>query len=310
MHNKYFPIAVFMCLFVSSLLAGHHGFRKAQRTISADLSQALFQTFKEHKNTFVCRDTIRAYKQLQATTDGQVMLAITDDKFRHYLKHAELKKGAFISFGLCASAEYKTNEWKPSLWLFSESQIQSDTLIIDDEQLGETVMLKGVSEPALATVFRISDQRLSLTLGLASLLWALYSLSFYRKKREEELGQCVEAVGINASTLSDDSVSLESLTFGGICFSDADDEFYDSDGKAIHFTPMQLQLMQMFWKAPSHTLSKEVICAELWPKKDDANDTLYTLVRRLKPVLEEHSELMLVADRGKSYSLVVKELMN
>ena len=60
----------------------------------------------------------------------------------------------------------------------------------------------------------------------------------------------------------------------------------------------------MFWEVPSHTLSKEAICAELWPKKEDANDTLYTLVRRLKPVLEQHTDLTLVADRGKSYSLV------
>ena len=307
MHNKYFPIAVFMCLFASSLLAGHYSFREAQRAISDDLSQALFQTFREHKSTFICRDTIRAYKQLQASTDGQVMLAITDDKFKDYLKHDELKEAAYVSFGLFNQSNNHCMEWKPSSWLFSESQIQSDTLLIKDEQLGETVMLKGISEPALATVFRISNQRLSLTLAFASLLWALYSFSFYRKKRNDEIVQSVETVDVRTENMNDFNASSESPTYGGIRFSVTNDVFYDSDGDVIHFTPMQQQLMQLFWEEPSHTLSKEIICASLWPKKEDANDTLYTLVRRLKPVLEEHSGLMLVADRGKSYSLVEKE---
>ena len=304
MHNKYFPIAVFMCLFVSSLFAGHYSFREAQRAISDDLSQALFQTFKEHKSSFVSRDTIRAYKQLQASTDGQVMLAITDDKFKHYLKHDELKQGAYVSFGLFCQSAAPAKEWEPSYWLFSESQIQSDTLIIDDERLGEMVMLKGISDPALATIFRISDQRLSLTLAFASFLWALFSYSFYRKKRDEEFAHSVEAVGISSSGLNESGVSFELSTYGGVRFSDENEVFYGLDGEAIHFTPMQQQLMRMFWAVPSHTLSKEAICAELWPKKEDANDTLYTLVRRLKPVLEQYTDLTLVADRGKSYSLV------
>lgn len=314
MHNKYFPITVFMCLFVSSLLAGHHSFREAQRVISDDLSQALFQTFSQHKNSFVCRDTIRAYKQLQASADGQVTLSITDDKFKHYLKHDELKKSAYVSFGLFSKSDLPIKEWTPSSWHFSESRIQSDTLLIDDEQLGETVMLKGISEPALAAVFRISDQRLSLTLASASLLWALFSYSLYRKKRDVEIEEGslkvelhhVESCGEQSMTLEND-IEVVSSMYGGVCFSEINDVFYDSDGDAIHFTPMQQQLMRMFWEAPSYTLSKEVICDELWPKKEDANDTLYTLIRRLKPVLEEHTELMLVADRGRSYSLVVKK---
>ena len=306
MHNKYFPLAVFMCLFLSSLLAGHYSFREAQRAISDDLSQALFQTFREQKNSFVCRDTIRAYKQLQASADGQVMLAITDDKFKNYLQHDELKHGAYVSFGLFGQSEVPTKKWEPSLWLFGESQIQSDTLFINDEQLGETVMLKGISEPALATVLLISDQRLSLFLAFTSLLWALYSLSFYRKKRNQESDHRIEVVSINSNSIIDAGLLSGSLTYGGVRFSEMNDVFYGLHGDAIHFTPMQQQLMRMFWEAPGHTLSKEAICAELWPKKEDANDTLYTLVRRLKPVLEEHTGLMLVADRGRSYSLVVK----
>jgi len=68
--------------------------------------------------------------------------------------------------------------------------------------------------------------------------------------------------------------------------------------------------MTLFWNAPSHSLPKEEICTTLWPKKEDANDTLYTLVRRLKPIVEEHTNLMIVADRGKNYSLKPKPVDN
>ena len=32
-------------------------------------------------------------------------------------------------------------------------------------------------------------------------------------------------------------------------------------------------------------------------------DTLYTLIRRLKPIIEEHSELKIESDRGRAYEL-------
>ena len=61
--------------------------------------------------------------------------------------------------------------------------------------------------------------------------------------------------------------------------------------------------MEMFFRSESHQLSKTEICDALWPKKDDANDTLYTLIRRLKPIIEEHSELKIESDRGRAYEL-------
>ena len=43
---------------------------------------------------------------------------------------------------------------------------------------------------------------------------------------------------------------------------------------ATHLTPMQRQLMEMFVASGSHRLSKHEICDALWPKKDDASETL------------------------------------
>ncbi len=69
---------------------------------------------------------------------------------------------------------------------------------------------------------------------------------------------------------------------------------------------MQQQLMEMFFRNESHQLTKAEICDALWPKKDDANDTLYTMIRRLKPIIEEHSDLMIESDRGRAYKLKIR----
>ena len=69
---------------------------------------------------------------------------------------------------------------------------------------------------------------------------------------------------------------------------------------------MQHQLMELFFLSPTHSLTKAEICDALWPKKPDATDTLYTLIRRLKPVIEQHSDLKIEADRGRAYELRVK----
>lgn len=38
-------------------------------------------------------------------------------------------------------------------------------------------------------------------------------------------------------------------------------------------------------------------------KKPDASDTLYTLVRRIKPIIEQHGNLHIESDRGRAYVL-------
>ena len=77
------------------------------------------------------------------------------------------------------------------------------------------------------------------------------------------------------------------IAFGGLAYSEVDGRFYNTKGKQVKLTPMQQQLT-------------------LWPKKDDANDTLYTLIRRLKPIIEEHSDLMIESDRGRAYELKIR----
>ena len=128
-----------------------------------------------------------------------------------------------------------------------------------------------------ATIFSLSDQRPATILWMLTAFWGI--MMWYRRPRE---------------------------TFGGLRYSEVEGQFYTTDGHMVQLTPMQHQLMTLFFLSPSHSLSKTEICDALWPKKPDASETLYTLIKRLKPVIEQHSDLKIESDRGKAYRLTTK----
>ena len=97
------------------------------------------------------------------------------------------------------------------------------------------------------------------------------------------------------------------ITLGNLSLSTRDDCFYDDHRERLHLTPMQYALMEMFYLNDAHRLTKPHICRALWPGKDNADETLYTLIRRLKPILESHSNLRISSDRGRAYVLEVCE---
>ena len=132
-----------------------------------------------------------------------------------------------------------------------------------------------------ATIFSLSDQRPSMVLWSMVLLWGLFCLYQHRK--------CL-------------SLGL----YGGLALQEG--RFIDAKGCEVKLTPMQQQLMELLWQSPSHQLSKAEICAALWPGKPDASETLYTLIKRLKPVVERHSSLRIASDRSKAYRLITDEM--
>ena len=144
-----------------------------------------------------------------------------------------------------------------------------------------------------ATIFWLSDQRPATILWVLTGLWGM--LMWYRRR------QMVRVVPL-ALPITGRTV------FGGLTYSEEDSSFYAADGHQVQLTPMQHQLMEMFFHSPSHSLTKTQICDVLWPKKPDASETLYTLIRRLKLVVEQHSDLKIESDRRKSYRLKVKQV--
>jgi hypothetical protein len=170
--------------------------------------------------------------------------------------------------------------------------ISADTIRVFNNYL-QTEDLKGKAVLALdtekgfqprpqvstATILALSDQRPSMVLWSMVVLWGMYCL--YQHRRRVTMGM-----------------------FGGLALQEG--SFVDAKGCVVRLTPMQQQLMEMLWQSPSHKLSKTEICDALWPKKEDASETLYTLVRRLKPIIEEHSNLKLEVDRGRAYGLTIR----
>ena len=146
-----------------------------------------------------------------------------------------------------------------------------------------------------ATIFGLSDQKPATILWALAGFWAM--LMWYRRKQKIVNEQLSMALSCGN-------------TFGGLTYSEADSRFYAADGRQVQLTPMQHQLMEMFFHSPSHSLTKTEICDALWPKKPDASETLYTLIRRLKPVVEQYSDLKIESDRSKSYRLIAKQIAN
>ena len=134
-------------------------------------------------------------------------------------------------------------------------------------------------EVSTATILSLSDQRPAMVLWSMALLWGLFCL--YQQRRSMALG-----------------------LYGGLALQQG--RFIDAKGCVVKLTPMQQQLMEMLWLSPTRQLSKAEICDALRPKKPDASETLYTLIRRLKPIIEEHSDLKIESDRGKAYGLTMR----
>lgn len=143
----------------------------------------------------------------------------------------------------------------------------------------KTMDFQGYANCSFASIFGMSDQRLPMSLSLMATIWLIFSIGYFRKRH-------------NSITI-----------FGTMIMDNATRNFYTSNNKPINLTPMQQQLMTMFFSSEEHKLSKQEICNTLWPKKPDASETLYTLIRRLKPIVEKHGNLKIISDRGKDYQL-------
>ncbi|MBR5698486.1 MAG: helix-turn-helix domain-containing protein [Prevotella sp.] len=161
----------------------------------------------------------------------------------------------------------------------------------DTAYLAYTLQGEIQAKCSTAAVFRLSDQRLSTLFAFLAACWAIASLWWYRRKT---LASC-----------SPLPVEGQDASFGGLRYDEDARHFYDQQNNLVHLTPMQHHLLTMFFLSPSHELSHREITEALWPKKPDASETLYTLIRRLKVVLAQHSSLTVTVDRGRSYSLTL-----
>lgn len=179
MNRRLLSVTVFLALMLTSLLAGRHNYHVTRNEITADLNQALALTLLEKKEPIVTQDTIRAYKQLRRTSRGQVLIAVSDERFCRHLKNRRLKETSFLTFDV-VDKEYQGGST-------DEQAIYSDTLMIRNGHAGETLALKGYTRLSAAAVFGMSDQRLPAGLMAAAILWAIGSMLYLRRREKENL---------------------------------------------------------------------------------------------------------------------------
>ena len=160
---------------------------------------------------------------------------------------------------------------------------RSDSLLCSDRVAwsdGQTECeFRSYASLSVSSILSLSDQRWSLSLLLPALGWAVFSVRYFHRRMEDVVARM------------------------GTLVLSSDNRFYTTQGAVVHLTPMQEQLLRMFFTAKDHSLSKQEICDALWPKKPDASETLYTLIKRLKPVIEQQGGLHIDSERGRDYVL-------
>lgn len=281
-------LLLFCCLLLSSLLAGFGSYRSTRRDLISDLNQALVRTLREGQTAWVSNDTIRAYRQLRKSMQGPLVLNVPSETFRKKLNRKALQQIAFISVAFIPIHASQKEESATSASGASVQGLVSDTLLWLTPTEGEEVVLfvRSYTTCSFWTVLQLSDLRWALTLLAVALLWGGASFLYFRRRNRK---------------------TTTRLTFGNLSFSPADKRFYNTLGEEVKFTPMQAELLELFYREPTHELSKTALCETLWPGKDNAEETLYTLIRRLKGTLETYTNLHLSTDRGRSYSLKERE---
>ena len=182
-------------------------------------------------------------------------------------------------------------------------ELRGKASLLVDVQAGQFRASAHCSE---ATIFGLSDQKPATLLWIVTGLWAL--MLCYHRKHSRADSEALIPLPLGNGFTTDNALLQNAHTYGGLTYSETEHRFYSATGHEVPLTPMQQQLMELFFASPSHTLTKTEICDALWPRKPDASDTLYTLIRRLRPIIEQHSDLCITSDRSRAYRLMHKEI--
>ena len=267
-------ISVFLLILTASVWTGIDSLCHTRLDVRRDVAQALAQTLRSCPADEITPDTIRV--------------------FRNHIAQAQLRDTAYLAM-----------EWQ--------------------RQSHRRAVLTAHSGLSLWDLWQLSDQRASGILAALAALWLLLNIGAARlgpaqAMQAAQLAQAMPSAqsmppvpsaqlalampsAPAAQIAQPEQMQAGIAAIGPMLFDPAQNRFY-VHGSELHFTPMQHQLMQLFFCAPDHRLEKSDICEHLWPRKPDASATLYTLIRRIKPIIEQQSGLRIECERGRSYTLI------
>ena len=275
-------IAITFLLILLSFGFGYRSYSQAEQRVVSDLNQALQRTVLQNKGLWLNADTIQTYAKLQEVIGAPVSVNGSHRAFTEALSITGLKDVSTLSLHIL-----KKNS--PAGCLASDTLVWLSTTA---DASGLTLSFRGYARCSATMLFSLSKQTIPATLLLAALLWGGFTFFYFRRRTK--------------TNASNGQQQENFITFGNLSLSLQEACFYNEQQEKLKLTPMQYTLMEMFYLSSSHLLFKSDICQSLWPGKDNADETLYTLIRRLKPIVEDNSNLRITTDRGRAYGLEIK----
>ena len=248
-------------LLLGSIAVGFSNYQETKEEMHRDLTNALRQFVMDESRQLLLLDTLHTLHKNSVLTLNNV-----ENSFRDQLTILPLKDTSHVSVCILHNNEREAFR--------EEAFVSSDTLLwhsAQQESSNAVIALKAYANPSFCAMLGQSDQRLSITGILFSIL--LFSVLLWRFR-------------MSGTDLEIEAISTQ------------------PSKREIHLTPMQEQLMEMFASAPDHILSKDSICATLWPKKERPENTLYTFISRMKVTLRDQLGMDIINIRGKEYKLV------
>ena len=287
------------CMLVLSFSFGFHNYSEAQKAIVSALNQALQQTIMQNSELWMNQDTLKTYSRLSAVFGNPVSIESYNKDFAEALKLEQLKdkSGIIVHVKNKKAIDKPVTDATPGKDQ-TKNYLASDTIIwlsanlnlpeSSQEDLG--ISFQGYVNYSASDVLALTDKKAPLLLLLLALMAGCLSWLLKRRKQAET------------------PVQKENLiAFGNLTFSCDKACFYKEDQEKLRLTPQQYKIMEMFYLTSSHILARTDICEALWPGKENADETLNTLIRRLRPLIEENSNLKITTDRGRAYQLEIKE---
>lgn len=182
-------------------------------------------------------------------------------------RNNSLKNEAYFTLALVDKRNTSPN--------FKGNKIASDSIMLVPARAtnGLAIQVQGFADCSMASIIMASDQTLPGILFSLSILSMASMLVL--KRRAVKISER-RLVAIPASPSLD----------------------------GIKLTPMQRRFAQMLLDAPDRKVEKRILCQVLWGNKSNAEESLYTLVRRTKTALAK-ADIEIVCNRGDSYELRV-----
>lgn len=283
-------IAITFLLILLSFGFGYRSYSQAEQRVVSDLNQALQRTVLQNKGLWLNADTIQTYAKLQEVIGAPRFCKRFPQSLYRSIVHHRIERCLYPSLHILKKNSPAT--------VFNEIPagcLASDTLVwlsTTADASGLTLSFRGYARCSATMLFSLSKQTIPATLLLAALLWGGFTFFYFRRRTK--------------TNASNGQQQENFITFGNLSLSLQEACFYNEQQEKLKLTPMQYTLMEMFYLSSSHLLFKSDICQSLWPGKDNADETLYTLIRRLKPIVEDNSNLRITTDRGRAYGLEIK----